>query len=126
MSAEGRECLRGCHFEDAHPGGFDDVQEVLRPTERAMGTTYGGPLLVLRKQPLRQILCFALVQRSCGHQCLRATPNMRKLLDKLSLQFNRKIVENATGAKGVGNYANSLVGACLVVADGVLRYKPFL
>ena len=61
VGAEGGECLRGWHLKDAHPGGFDGVHEVRRPLGRAIGPTYGGPLLTWRKQQLRKVLRTASV-----------------------------------------------------------------
>ena len=51
---------------------------------------------------------------------------MRKVLDKLPLEFNWESVENATGAEGVGNYVNPLVGVRPVVEVGVPGHQRSL
>ena len=124
--AEGGECFRGCHLKDTHPGGFDVVQKVLRPLGWEMGPTYGGPLLVWRKQPIRQVLCTELVQRSCGHQRLRPTLDGGELMEQLSLQFDWKIVENGARAEGVGNYANYLLRIRPMMAASVPGHQRLL
>ena len=49
-----------------------------------------------------------------------------ELLDRLSLHFDWKSVENASGTEGVGYYANSLVGVCPVVRASVPGHQPLL
>jgi hypothetical protein len=52
---------------------------------------------------------------------------MGKLLDQMSLKFDWKSVENASGTKGVGYYAYSFVGVCpVLVATGVPGHQPLL
>jgi hypothetical protein len=90
-----------------------------------------GPLIVDNfsagsNKPLRQVLCTALVQRSCGHQRLRKTLDGGELLDELSLQFDCKIVENVARAEGVGFFANSFVGVRSLVVASVSGHQSNL
>ena len=56
------------------------------------------------------------------NKCLRATLDMRELRDQLSLQLDRQSEEIAKGAKGVGNYVDSFLGVCPMVAARMPRY----
>ena len=47
-----------------------------------------------------------------------------ELLDQLSLQFEWESVKNFARAKGVGYYANSLVGVRSLVVAGVPGHQP--